>query len=60
MIEAEKLKWLLSQFDLGASTAENDPLLETATTVRVQAGGNGNDTAAGTGARTSWTNTCSD
>jgi hypothetical protein len=30
MIEAKQLKWLLSEFDLGASTAENDPLLETA------------------------------
>jgi hypothetical protein len=30
MIDAENLKWLLSDFDLGASTAENDPLLEAA------------------------------
>lgn len=30
MIDAENLNWLLSHFDLGASTAENDPLLEEA------------------------------
>ncbi len=30
MIDTENLNWLLSQFDLGTSTAENDPLLETA------------------------------
>jgi hypothetical protein len=30
MIPAEKLNWLLSEFDLGTSTAENDPLLEAA------------------------------
>jgi hypothetical protein len=30
MIESETLEWLLFQFDTGASTAENDPLLEVA------------------------------
>ena len=30
MIDSETLGWLLPQFDLGTSTAENDPLLEAA------------------------------
>lgn len=30
MIEPQVLEWLLNAFDLGASTAENDPLLESA------------------------------
>lgn len=30
MIDVKNLEWLLDQFDIGASTAEKDPLLETA------------------------------